>query len=298
MSILVATDFSDGSTAALRKASQLASARELPLQILHCVETAVEGPPWGHMLEIPPDMEEQLEAKTRERLEELVDETLGESRPASVEYRVELAHPDEGILAAVSEGDVELVVLGATGRSRLAKVFVGSTAEEVVRGSSRPVLVVPGDARTDVYESIVAPVDLTNCSRASLRMAVDIARDEGARLHVLHVYASPSSNTGVFSSMFGAERSTELREERRREFESFVDEMDFEGVDVETTFETGTPHRQIVELVEETDAGLAVLGTHGRRGLDRMVLGSTASKVLRQMPCSIMTVRESDGGGN
>lgn len=291
MTILVATDFSDASRPALRRSARLASSWQSPMRVIHCIESAVEGPPWGHLLEVPPDMEEQLKKRGRERLEQFLDETLTELPPKTVEYRVELTGAQEGIVAAASAEQIELVVLGATGRSRLGELLLGSTAEEVVRASESPVWVVPPDDPAGPLDSVVAPIDLSICSRESLRFAADMARREAASLHVLHVFAPPSADAGVFSSMFSAERTENVEEKRRERYSQFLEGVDLEGVDVETTFERGEPHESIAEHVDEIDANLVVLGTHGRREFEWRILGGTTSKVLRRLPCSVLTVR-------
>lgn len=294
MSILVATDFSDASRTALEVAARLARDRQMPLTVAHFIEDA-NSPPWGRQYEVPDDVASAFRREARAKLQEFVDETLPErSRPSTVEFALDLGGPADGIPERVGE-DVDLVVLGATGRNPVAEFLLGSTAEDVVRTIDRPVLVVPSGAQTDSYDRIVAPVDFSECSRRSLELAASVARNEGAALRIVHSHIPPTSDASSISPTVTPERIDDIESQRESEFEEFVDTFDLGDLPVQTELTVGTPHSAIVDAVDEHGADLIVMGTHGRRGFERFFLGSTAVKILRRMPCSVMTVRTNDG---
>jgi len=80
------------------------------------------------------------------------------------------------------------------------------------------------------------------------------------------------------------------REFRSKQMERFLESVDLKEVEYDTLLRFGAPHRLIVETARERESDLIVMGTHGRRGFERFFLGSTASKVLRHMPCPVLTI--------
>jgi nucleotide-binding universal stress UspA family protein len=295
MSILVATDFSDNAEAALAAAARLAHAHAEELVVLHCQETAVDETPWRHALSSPGEIRGQLWKAAQERLEETFESVVPpEGRPTNVDLRVDLEYAAGGILGVLNEQPFSLAVLGATGLSRLANFFLGSTTEEVVRRSDTPVLVVPADTPARPYRRIVAPVDFTDCSRKSLERAADLAREDGAELVIIHSYTLPVSETTFLPTQLPPETIEAYQQQQRDRLDEFVESIDLGGLETTVSLEVGAPHNAIVETVEDQEADLVVMGTHGRRGFDRLFLGSTATRILRRMPTSIMTVRTSE----
>lgn len=293
MSIIVATDFSDNARRALHAAAYLAQTRNVELDVVHCLE-------WQTELsddEIPDEQSfsEYLDDVLAE-LKSHVDETLaGGELPDQLNYEVFAGTAESEIVDAIETDGHELAVLGATGQGRIETFLLGSLPEAVVRRSSAPVLVVPPEIEAGGYHEIVAPVDLTPCSRKSLEYAGRMARDHGAQLTIL--YAAPiTAKMGPTpippSAPAQSEEDFESQAEKR--LEDFAADVSLEGLDPNLRIETGSPRDAIEEAVEDLDADLIVMGTHGKRGAERLFLGSTASNVLRRMPCSVMTLRHRD----
>jgi nucleotide-binding universal stress UspA family protein len=295
MSILAATDLSEDSRTAIRTAARLAEARETSLTVAHFLE-ATETTPWDLQSDLSEAREQEARDEAGERLEEFLDETFAETaRPSNLDVHVDLAEPDEALPTLGDEREAELIVVGSTGRNRVAEFLLGSTAEEVVRSSRCPVLVVRPDRATEQsFERIVAPVDFSDCSRQGLARAITMARSEGAALDILHAYRLPTSDVTDFGPTVTPRQVDELQYERQRQLDEFVEEFDLTGLSVSTHLDVADPATAVVETVEDHDADLVVMGTHGRRGFRKLFLGSTASKVLRRMPCSVMTVRTED----
>lgn len=298
MSVLVATDLSSGSENALRAGAVQARESDSHLTVLHCLEAAAEG---VALKDFVSHSEEILVAAQREALEELenayFEAVPAELRPREVDFRVELKFAGVGVLEAVSAEIFDVVVLGPTGAGTLSGMLFGSTAEEVVRESTVPVLVVPPDARADAIDTIVAPVDLSECSRASLERAVALARAHDARLNVVHHYVVPYGGLLRLDAEPAPEQLERLEAEHRQALEAFVADVDLSGVDCrlklwKSSVTNSSAAESIVEIARDEQADLIVMGTHGRRGFKRLFLGSTAFKVLRHAPCQVMVVRE------
>lgn len=290
--ILAATDLSENARPALRTASKLAKRREVPLTVLYCMEWVADLPTWHDAIS---DQKDEYREEGGRKLEaEFEAAVAADHQPANVEFEVALEFPEAYITDELEDADYGLVTIGATGLNRVANFFLGSVPEEIVRRSSVPVLVVPHNDEPDMpIDAIVAPVDFSTCSRKSLAHAAGLAREMDASLTVVH--ADPVAADIQAVPVPGPPEAVpieELQERRSEQFEKFLEEAYLEGLDWESRQRVGSPHAVISDAVEEADADLVVMGTHGRRGLERLFLGSTATKVLRKMPCSVMTVRE------
>jgi nucleotide-binding universal stress UspA family protein len=134
---------------------------------------------------------------------------------------------------------------------------------------------------------ILVPTDFSETSDAALRYGAELARRFSARLYLLHVPEHPGEAAeaeypiGLFETMQNAayDRLPHLlREEERRELRP------------ECAMRLGTPWEEIVRHAEEHDIDLIVMGTHGREGLARVLLGSVAEKVVRKALCPVLTV--------
>jgi len=140
------------------------------------------------------------------------------------------------------------------------------------------------------YERILVPTDGSEATLEAVQQAVDLAAEHGATIHALYVVNSASfaglpmdSSWENVSAMLSEEGSTALDD-----VEAIADEH---GVDVERELADGNPAREIVRYAEDEDCDLVVMGTHGRGGIDRLLLGSVAEKVVRSSTVPVLTVR-------
>lgn len=134
---------------------------------------------------------------------------------------------------------------------------------------------------------IVFPTDFSEHSEAALRQATSLARDSGAVLLILHVKEPPDTfvDTG-----FGGYPVVENEEELRR----LLDEVAPPDPNVRYTHRlvTGHPAEEIVRVANEENADMIVIGTHGRTGLTRLLMGSIAEAVVRHASCPVLCVKQ------
>jgi nucleotide-binding universal stress UspA family protein len=126
--------------------------------------------------------------------------------------------------------------------------------------------------------TILHPTDFSECSGHAFQLACSLARDHGARVIVLHVISVPL-----------VQEKRLYREEVEMELNRLV-ALDSK-VPVEHQLEEGDAATQILRVAQETSCDLIVIGTHGRTGLGRLVMGSVAEQVLRKASCPVLTVR-------
>ncbi|MFB6126053.1 MAG: universal stress protein [Halolamina sp.] len=141
-----------------------------------------------------------------------------------------------------------------------------------------------------LYDRILVPTDGSDGVERAVQHAVDLARDNGATLHALYVVNTASyAGLPMESSWEGIdEMLRDDAEEAVGIVEALADDYD---VPVETAILEGTPNREIVEYAEREGCDLVVMGTHGRGGIDRLLLGSVAEKVVRASEVPVLTMR-------
>lgn len=144
-----------------------------------------------------------------------------------------------------------------------------------------------------LYERILVPTDGSDATQRAIQEAVDLAAAHDATIHALYVV-----NTASFASI-PTESSVEgvsdmLEREGDAALEAVEEAAVERGVPVERVQLDGSPAREIVRYAERSDCDLVVMGTHGRGGIDRLLLGSVAERVVRSSTVPVLTVRVDD----
>lgn len=139
-----------------------------------------------------------------------------------------------------------------------------------------------------MYERILVPTDGSEATKRAIDNAVDIASRYDATVHALYVV-----DTTVYASIeTGADLVVEsLEQEGQKAVGAVVDRARAAGVETESAVVTGSTHRAILDYAGEQGIDLIVMGTHGRTGLDRYLLGSVTEKVVRSSDVPVLTVR-------
>lgn len=280
--ILVPTDGSDQAERALAHGAELARRYGGTLHLLQVVDVVH----LGRVSAVP----EERDAAT-ENLEALQSEYGGNG--LAVRTTVAEGAPDEEILAYTDEHEVDTVVMGTHGRTGLRRHVLGSIAEKVVRLSDVPVLTVGhvGDGDWAPYDDVLVPTDGSEGAEAAVGRGVDIAATFDATLHSLSVVDTSALGIDVRSSSI----MDSLEERAKTALEHVSDLADAGGVEQSKgSVGYGNPYLTVLTYVEEHDIDLVVMGTHGRTGIDRYLLGSVAEKLVRTSPAPVMTVRQAE----
>ncbi len=138
-------------------------------------------------------------------------------------------------------------------------------------------------------KKIIFPTDFSRCGDAALKMATSLAHDAGARLLIVHVEEPPVAYGGG-EMYYGVPEPGS--EDLKRMLEAVVPTDP--TVPYEHRLITGDPATAIARLAEEEQADLIVMGTHGRTGLTRLLMGSVAEAVVRRAPCPVLTYKQTD----
>jgi len=142
-----------------------------------------------------------------------------------------------------------------------------------------------------IFDRFIVPTDFSGCSEEAWRLARRVAAGAGGELILTHILSA--------APLYGESLMTDLRhvyEEARKwaeaTLEVWVAEARAAGLTARTALRTGVAHREILALATDERADLIVIGTHGRGGVDRALLGSVADRMVRLAPCPVLTVRE------
>jgi nucleotide-binding universal stress UspA family protein len=290
--ILVAVDLSDASTAALKTARVLADAHGATLAIVHVVTSVADVQPlFPQSYGINATNALEQERLAGEALERRVSEVEGCS---DAERFVELGTPYAEIVRRAEAWKADLVVVGSRGSTGITRALLGSVAEHVVRVAHCPVLVSRPIRGSGV---VMAATDLSDPSLPVIARAADEARLRGARLVVMHAMETSLAAYGAgAAALFGniaPEPSAEAQRQTRLVLANLLsDAMRRFGAEGEPLVLDGDAVTGVVRAVEEQKADLLVLGTHGRTGISRLLLGSVAEKLVRLADCSVLVVRQ------
>ena len=148
---------------------------------------------------------------------------------------------------------------------------------------------------SNLFHRIVVPTDFSDCSEEAWALAKRVAGTLGSEVVLAHILVEPI----VYGDPALATDSTlQLFEQGRKwvedELEKWASAARAEGTTVRTVVRTGSANEEIVNLATDERAELIIMGTHGRTGLNRLLLGSVADRVIRFSPCPVLTVRQPD----
>lgn len=293
--ILLATDFSAPAELAYAYGAGMAKALHAGMLLLN----VLEGPP-GLDREFPVNsiFLKQLQEESDRELAKLG--RLAEKDGITHETRQVYGRPAESVAKVAEEVMPALIVMGTHGRTGWDRLLLGSTAEAVVREAPCPVLTVrlsekekaaglPGSIR---IERVLVPLDFSEFAQEAYEYAAVLAKQFGAKVCLVH--AMEATAYPLDFALFGVSEAAELRGKIQVRLHELATVLKADGVDAEVVCDVGTPAEVIVKEAERFrlgTRGAIVMGTHGRRGLNRLALGSVAEYVVRHTACPVFTVK-------
>ncbi len=286
--ILVPTDFSSSADSALAYAFQFAEVYDADVHILHIVER-----PMATIPDLPPEVVTMAQDKAMDAMAQLLRRHGKTEKDVTITVKPErlTASIPEMIGAFAEENRCDLLVLGTHGRRGARRLLLGSVAEEVIRHARIPALTVrEGEEPTpgDRQRHILVPIDLSDSTDAAIRVATDVALKFKARIELLHVV-----DIG-FYPYYGlledpvAELEQKALDVAGKELEKRASALRDAGIDVEVHRRKGHVAERILAFTSENDLDLVVMASHGRSGVDRVLLGSVAERVLRAAHVPVM----------
>lgn len=295
--IVLATDFSAPADLALARALAVARQHDAHLTIA--------------FVETPADVavyEAEAEAVAREVASLHSEMTAYEERELAMRVmRAEasgvrasgvrrVGEPEENIAALAVELDAGLIICGTHGRTGVRRFFLGSVAERLSRLAHRSVLVARGAAGDGRFHKVLVATDFAPAAARALEDALRLTAPD-AEIHVVNAWQYPvgswgltalGDRTGAMNALRGA--LTQAAAEQGAKLEAAQAAA---GRPVSFRLAHGSPADVITELAAAEGFDLVAVGTHGHRGLRRLVLGSVAEAIIRHAPCSVLIAHHS-----
>jgi nucleotide-binding universal stress UspA family protein len=274
-----------GSTEAVRVAARIAIRHASELVIAHSWYL----PPvvFAGEFSYPADLVQGLTADAERGLTAAVDEarTLGASRVTTLLLS---GPPWERIVeAAEAAKEVDLIVVGTRGHTGLARLFLGSVAEMVVRHAPCSVLALPSGGDKP-FLRILCPIDFSPSSNYALELANELGNSAQSLLTLLHVLEP----VGAVNRTFAFEPGPDLVRGSQTVLEQWTAATGRTERQVTTSVRVGRTREELRSLLEDQARfDLVALGSHGRTGLRRMFLGSVAETVVRHAKCAVLVAR-------
>lgn len=288
--LLAATDFSDRAARAEKRAVMLcAASRSGRLDVLTVKEpeqlevlVRVMGNPVAAAKELLADAARlEMRARTGDLARQF------DIEPACA---VRFGQPAIEIAARSEEVLANLIVIGAHGRNFFADLFLGNTADKLIRRCKLPLLIVKNEP-VSAYRHILVPVDFSDDSRHAAQLALTI--EPKAAITFLHVYdvwyASKMSYAGVSQERIDQYRARS-GQDALSALHDFVDEINPRQRHIMCDVAPGHPSANVRDYAEKMQADLIIIGKHGRSRIEELIVGSVTRDTIDWTKCDIMVV--------
>jgi len=277
--ILVAVDGSESSRNALRQAFRLAVDEKCWITV-----TSVIQPLTGDLdLTGVKDIHASLAKPCEEALAEA--QRMAEHERMLIKTVCEEGETYERIVDLADGSNSDVIVMGRRGVHRFERALIGNVTARVIGHTQRDVLVVPGDA-TLGWGKILVGTDGSRYSKVAIDKAIDFAKAYGSELLVLSVVDVPAE--------FYAEapQAVEDMVRKAKEYTSAVKQKAGDaGVKAESYVGEAEAWEAVVKLARDQNVNMIVVGSHGRTGLRRLLMGSVTEKVIGNAPCPVLVVK-------
>lgn len=140
-----------------------------------------------------------------------------------------------------------------------------------------------------MFHRILVPTDFSDCAREAWDVAKRLSTAAGGELIACYVLPEKAR---FAPDLFADDRAINVRAWANAALDDMVHEARTKGLQARAAIRTGAPYQEIVALAIDERADLIVIGTHGRGGMNRVLLGSVADRVIRLAPCAVLTVRQ------
>lgn len=247
------------------------------------------------LMYIIPDLE--LNNQIKSIVEQSVSESLKtiskvfESNDIKVQERIiTYGNIVKAIVDKANSPGVNLVLIGENLENKGSKYRLSVKSEQIIRASEVPVYVTSHTKKSDVTH-ILCPVDFSEPSKRALYNAVSMARKFNASLIILNVFEAINYISSRIQVDLKEENALRLKN-AHKDMEAFIEDFDLKDVDYKVEIKSGNAYEAILHTIENEQVDLLIMGTNGRTGLNRFIMGNITEKVIREMPCSFMTVKK------
>lgn len=219
-------------------------------------------------------------------------EALTELRDIRCGFVVATGEAFDGILRTATSSAADLIVLGSHRKQLLRDIFIGTTIERVVRTGPYPVLMVNKEVEHP-YGHVLATVDMSEPSAHAIKIAKAVGLIDDVYATIVHAFIAPARGKLFVANATSEQIDEYVAAERLRASEElfgFLAAHELRGQRWSHRIEEGGAFEVISRVVTETMPDLVIIGTHGRSGVAKVLLGSVAEEVLRSLDVDILAV--------
>ena len=281
--ILCPTDFSEGSKQAARVATQLAAETNADLVLVHAwfispLAFSMDAP-------FPPYVVQDMVDDAQRNLDTAVRDAIAGGAKNTTGQLVS-GVPWGEIVELLEKQAFDLCVIGTQGRTGLERILVGSVAEKVIRHSPCAVLAVRPDSKIGAFKHVLVPTDFSDTATYALDLAGQVVNADGT-ITLLHVLELPVAFSGEVAPDFARDL------DKRSAAALDASAARIKTARVTTRSRIGYPGAQTLSTIEhDPSIDLVIMGSHGRTGIKRIVMGSVAEKVVRHARCPVLVARK------
>lgn len=279
--ILVAVDFSESSDFVIDNAIRLAEKFNSQITLIHVITDDHLNRKLDHFVE------ETVQAKF-DKITSYITQKGIKLKESIITHGV----PFEQIIEATVKNDSNVIIVGTSDITEDSPSKLGTTVEKLMRKNETPIWVIKPEPLKEI-KKILCPIDFSEASHRALENAIILARKFGADLTIVHVY-TPVNYSSIWYEADNVHENKVLREKQEKEFNAFLDNFDFEDVTHNKYTLEGGVHTEILKYIQQHDIDLLLIGTTGRTGISRILMGSTTAKVTQELPCNFVTTKTKD----
>jgi nucleotide-binding universal stress UspA family protein len=276
--ILVAIDGSESSKHALRESFKLATDEKCWVTVVSVIPR-YEGDIGAMWIN---NVKEAMEKPCRIALSEA--ENMAKKERVLIKTVCEEGEIYERIVALADAESCDVIVMGRKGMSLFGRTLIGSVTARVIGYSQKDVLVVPEGSPVG-WKTILLATDGSKYSVAATNRAIDCAKSYGGDLCVLAVIDIPPE---FYSHVKALDTADDLLKNAKDIVDKAKKQAETQGIKTETYTKEGEPSKVITDLARGKACDVIVIGSHGRTGLRRLLMGSVAEKVIGHSPCPVL----------
>jgi nucleotide-binding universal stress UspA family protein len=279
--VLLGHDFSKPAQNVVATAIEIAKIFHAEILPIHVLPNDIENEKAKELLK------EAAAGKLDQTIEQLKSEEVKVATPI-----LDYGSPHTVIAENAINKRAGLILIGSGETQHGEKFMLGTTAQRIIQQSEKPVLVVKENVPLNV-QHILCPVDFSSASRRALKNAITMAHRFKSELTILGVCEIPS--TAWFAS--NEEKTSENNrryKEHSAQFDQFLSGFNLSGLKWNKVSRKGKPAEEILNTISEKMIDLLIIGTTGKTNFSRMFIGSVAEKVIREVPCSFLTLKSED----
>ena len=276
--LLLATDFSKSSDYVLENAIDLAKIFQSKITLIYVLPNNIEN-----------EKAKQLLKEFSIKQLDLINDKIKQEGVKVSKPILEYGDFSDKIIQTAEKVHANMIIIGAGEKLKDNVFILGSNAEKIIKKSSKPVFVVKSGKQLSINK-ILCPVDFSAQSNRALKNAITMAHRFKAELVIFTVYEV--SYLYSIRHKINLEKQIEnIRKEHQKEFDIFLENFNFTGLDVTKELEQGVPAIEILKAIEKHNADLLIIGTTGKSGMSKILMGSVTEKVIRKIPSSFITIK-------